>query len=262
MKVIAVDDERHVLNDFGEMLSKVKEITNIELFTDPDEAYSNAKENTVDVAFLDIELYGESGLELAKKLRTLNYKTNIVFVTSYDRYALEAFALSASDYILKPATEEDIRAALSKLRNPVDPRMDSKLYVQTFGNFEVFSNGEPLRFERFKTKELFAYLVSRRGAWCSVREIVAVLWEDKKDSPSLQGLLRISVADLLKALISVNAKDVLLKRRGYLAVSPQNFDCELYRYEQGDMNAINRFSGEFMSQYSWAESFAGHMTNN
>ena len=71
-----------------------------------------------------------------------------------------------------------IRRELDDLRRPVKREDDGRLRVQCFGNFEVFRGGRPLAFSRSKTKELFAYLVNRRGAVCTVQALAAVLWED------------------------------------------------------------------------------------
>jgi two-component SAPR family response regulator len=81
---------------------------------------------------------------------------------------VEAFSMHASGYILKPVTAEAIAEAMEQLRHPVNPLPEKRLRVQTFGNFEVLLDEKPLTFARSKTKELFAYLVSRRGAHCGV----------------------------------------------------------------------------------------------
>ena len=130
---------------------------------------------------------------------------------------------------------------------------DKKVRVQTFGNFEVFVDGKPLNFARSKTKELFAYLVMRRGARCNNNEIVSVLWESKPDSPALQSQYRHLVSDLTKVLKSVSAEDVLIKQRGFLAIVPEKLSCDLYDFCADDNNAANNYMGEFMVQYSWAE---------
>lgn len=70
------------------------------------EALTCMQENPCDIAFLDIRMRSMTGLELARKLKDIHPKINIIFVTGYDEYAGEAMRLHASGYIEKPVTEE------------------------------------------------------------------------------------------------------------------------------------------------------------
>ena len=128
---------------------------------------------------------------------------------------------------------------------------EKKLQVQTFGNFEVFINGKPLGFARKKTKELLAYLVSRKGAMCYIKELAGVLWEDKKNSPSLQSSVRHLIKDLTETFKRAGVSDVLNRGWGCIAIVPDKISCDFYDYNAG-IN-VNNYMGEFMSQYSWAE---------
>ena len=253
MNVIAVDDEHLALKSVERAVKAAMPDCFLSCFGAPGKAILYASENRVDAAFLDIEMGSMSGLQLAKRLKEIYGKTNIVFVTGYSEYALEAFSVNASGYILKPVTAEAITRALEQLRYPVVPSSDKRLRVQTFGNFEVFLDEKSIHFARSKTKELFAYLVSRRGAKCGNNEIIAALWEDKEDSPALQSQFRHLVSDLAQTFAAANLKDVLIRQRGYLAVAPDEFACDFYDFCDGSADAVNNYAGEFMAQYSWAE---------
>ena len=71
------------------------------------------------MAFLDVELYGESGLDLARKLQEVNPRTNIIFLTGHTEYTAEALDLHCSGYLLKPLTPDKIRREIAHLRFPV-----------------------------------------------------------------------------------------------------------------------------------------------
>ena len=129
--------------------------------------------------------------------------------------------------------------------------MVKKLRVQTFGNFEAFVDGKPLAFTRTKTKELFAYLVSRHGALCKNTEVTAIIWENKEASPTIQSMFRTLVADLTQALKAAGLDDVLVKQRGSIGIRKDKISCDLYDFLDG--NKSNSYLGEFMSQYRWAE---------
>ena len=84
----------------------------------PSEAVEYAKENRVSLAFLDIELGDESGFDLCRALLEANPRTNVVYLTAYADYALDAWGTGASGFMLKPITPEGVRAQLADLRYP------------------------------------------------------------------------------------------------------------------------------------------------
>ncbi len=116
--VILVDDEKIILSGGLGTLREALPDAEIAGFATAGEALRFAHENQVDVAFLDIELRSGSGLTLAKELRKINPKINIIFLTSYREYALDAWELDSSGYILKPLTVERVLHEMSVLRYP------------------------------------------------------------------------------------------------------------------------------------------------
>jgi two-component SAPR family response regulator len=251
MNIIAVDNEQFALMDLKSVIQEAMGDIMLSCFDTPTAALEYAKNNRIDIAFLDIEMGGMNGIQLAKRLKDIYGMTNIIFVTGYTQYALDAFGLYASGYLLKPVTSVAINEAVKFLRHPVKTMGPKRLRVQTFGNFEVFVDGKPLVFNRTKTKELFAYLVIRQGAMCSNNEIAAVLWEDKEDSESLKSLFRNLVSDLTQALNNTGLQDIIIKQRGSIAINTNNISCDLYDFCAGI--EVNSYMGEFMTQYSWAE---------
>ena len=159
MRIMVTDDEYISRKLLQKVIEEVCPDAELHTFSDSQQTLAFARENTCDVAFLDIQMCGMDGLTLARHLRNMNPHLNIVFVTGYDEYAESAFRLHASGYILKPVTKERVVAELSELRHPMLPIPDAKLQIRCFGRFEAYHGGEPLRFERSHTKELFAYLI-------------------------------------------------------------------------------------------------------
>jgi len=215
-----------------------------------------AENNEVDVAFLDVEMPGMNGLELAGRLRELRPSTNIIFVTGYEKYSLPAFSVRASGFLVKPFTTEDIAAEMKNLRVPVKTKPGRRVYVKCFGSFEVFIDGEPLRFPRQKAKEIFAYLVYKEGAASTIKEIAAAVLEDKKDG-NIQ--VQIPINSMVKAFEGCGEKGVLIKRYNSIAVDTEKIDCDYYRCLEGDEKAEMSWAGEFMTSYGWAEHIAGYL---
>jgi len=263
MNIIAVDDEQFALMDLQAAIQEALPESAVHCFNTPAAALEHAKEalaqgNRVDVAFLDIEMGGMSGLELAKRLKDIYGKTNIVFVTGYSRYAVDAFALHASGYLLKPVTAKGILDNIDYLRHPVKKAARKRLFIQTFGNFEVFVDGKPVSFPRARSKEIFAYLVHKKGSNCTTRELDAVLHE--KEDESKADSVRVYISAMIKTLEEAGFGDVIVKTYNGTSVDTTKFDCDFYRFLEMDADAVNEYTGEYMAQYTWAEFMTGYLT--
>lgn len=257
MNVLCVDDERLALEALTEAVNEVLPQASIFPFRSGQEALALAEQTPIDVAFLDIEMRAMNGLQLAKELKELCKTTNIVFTTGYEDYALDAFGVNASGYLMKPISPQGVQTAMDNLRNPVSTMSPSALRVQCFGNFEVFFQNTPLVFRYAKTKELLAYLVDRKGAAISPGELIAVLWEDEKVTESMKSQLRNLLSDLKHTLREHGVEDVLKKANRCFAVDTERLDCDYYGFMHSEAWAINAYYGEYMSQYSWAEMTLG-----
>ena len=246
MKVLLVDDEELQLIRLKSSVHNVLPKAELFSYTNPVKALEESKNNKYEIAFLDIEMPEVNGLMLAKALKNDNPKINIIFVTAYSTFALDAMKMHASGYISKPVNETKIREEVEGLRYPIKLKFTKAIQVKCFGNFEVFHNGEPLRFNYSKSKELFAYLIDREGAAININELNAVLWEEDHKS-----YLRNLIADIQKTLKSVGASDVFKKRHNECYIDPNKVDCDAYEYHRNNPDAIRMYRGEYMIQYSW-----------
>jgi len=226
---------------------------------DPEELLGSVKEKKPDIVWLDIEMPGMGGLEVASEIKKKSPDTNIVFVTGFPHYAVDAFGMHVSGYVMKPANEEKLRKEIENLRRPIPQKDDSLLKVQCFGNFEVFGKDGILKFSRSLGKEAFAYLIDRRGAGCTVGEICSVLWEDKQADKKLKSQCRVIMAALKNDLEKAGAGDVLVKNWNIWGVDTSKISCDYYHFLKGDSGSVNSFRGEYMSQYSWAEMTIGNL---
>ena len=116
--VIMVADNSLILTDGLNVLSEVMPNATITGFIWPLEAIEYARMNRVALAVLDIELGTASGFDLCRTLLDINPRTNIVFLTAYADYSIEAWKTLASGFLLKPLTPEDVREQLKRLRYP------------------------------------------------------------------------------------------------------------------------------------------------
>ncbi len=116
--VILVDDSRVILSDGLAVLEEVMPKATIMGFIRPQEAIDCAKSHPIALAVLDIELGTASGLDLSRRLTEINPQTNVVFLTAYPDYALDAWETEASGFLVKPLTPARVREQLKKLRYP------------------------------------------------------------------------------------------------------------------------------------------------
>ena len=254
MKILVLDDERNALELLMQTIEEVTPEAELHGFRDPEAALHWAEENApVDVAFLDIQMRGITGLIIAKRLKKICPKVNLIFTTGFSEYAVDACNLQSSGYLLKPVSTEKVRHALDNLLFPA-VESHSSIYIRTFGSFEVFVNDEIVHFNRSKSKEMLAYLVDRRGSSASRKEIFAMLFGDEAYDHGKQAYLTNIIRDLQQCLETVGISRLLVKKYNTYAVAPQMFTCDLYEYEKGNVSAINQFHGEYMMQYSWGES--------
>lgn len=260
MLVFAIDDEPKLLRMLHEAIAKAEPQAEIMDFMSGKAVLDALSEQSLkpDAVFSDIELPGMDGISLAVQIKRRAPACRIVFATGYDSYALEAFRVHAQGYLMKPVTAAAVREELDHLFTNQLER-NKGLFVQCFGQFEVYYNGEPLLFERRKTKELFAFLIDRQGSSCTAEELIDALWEEQEDLSKAKHRLRNLVNDLRTKLKDLGLEDLLVRRSGVLALRADRIDCDYYRLLRGEPNALNAYRGEYMNQYSWAESTAGRL---
>ena len=250
MKVIIVDDEKHAINTLKRNLNGIVDEESINTFDRSINALEYVKENDVDVAFLDIDMPEMNGVELAKEIKKYKPKVNVIFCTGYSEYIQQAIKLHASGYLLKRSDKENVKEALDNLLYPLDP-IKNHFYAKTFGSFDFYVDGVPLRFSRSKSKELLAYLVSLQGATANRKEISAILFEDEYNLKTQNYLTKI-YKELIDTLETVGAKNLVRKGYNTYWVDVSLFSSDLFDYTKGDPQAINSYNGEFMIQYEWA----------
>lgn len=254
MRILCVDDEPLMLKMLEMSIGEAKPDADVTAYDDQDELIEDAAQNGCDVAFLDIHMRGMNGVEVAKKLKEINPKMNIIFVTGFSEYKGDAMDMKASGYIMKPVTKEKVEAELEELRFPIVPKSNALLRVQCFGNFDVFlPDGSHMHFERQRSKEVFAYLVHRQGSSCTTREIAAALFEDEPFDKKQHNYVQQLIYAMIKSLKAVGAEKAVSRSYNALAVNPDVLDCDYYRFKELDAGAVNAYQNEYMSQYYWAD---------
>lgn len=248
MNTITVDDETFAINSLLRLLKK----------TDPNGTHTGVrdsaafieyvKNNPVDIAFVDVDLYGSNGLDLVKQLSEINKEINVIMYTGHSQFKAEALDLYVSGYIVKPVNAEDLAEVLNHLRYPI-----KDLRVQCFGHFEVFYGSLPVKFDRKDSKEVFAYLIDKKGAEVSESELRYLLWADNEDTPKKKSYIRTIISDIRNTFSNCGENEIIFNSRGYYYINPERLKCDYFDYLNGKYVQFAKF-GKYMEQYgSWAD---------
>ena len=256
MIVIAVDDEELMLHALVRAINASPDVKEVVKFSNSEKALNYVEENPIDVAFLDINMRGMGGIALAEKIIKLRPNSKIVFCTGYEEYAIPAFKLHASGYLMKPISAEDVQNEIDNIKGV--RKKEKLLEVKCFGNFEIYVKGEVLSFKRSRTKELFAFLVDRNGAGITIKQIYPVLFPDDTDDAKNSSYLRQLFMDLKNTLKSVGAEAVLCHETPYYHIDTSLIKCDYISYLE---TGRPEFYGEYMAQYSWAEETCAYLHN-
>jgi two-component system, LytTR family, response regulator LytT len=125
LRTVLVDDEQLARDELGYLLSQMDGIDVIGQAGDGVQAFETIKRLTPDVVFLDVQMPGLTGFEVARRMIDQQLSSHIIFVTAFDQHAIEAFEVNAVDYLLKPVDPARLEVALQRARRRISfDRMD------------------------------------------------------------------------------------------------------------------------------------------
>lgn len=260
MKAIYVDDEQPALVKFQMCVKDFQEIEQLELFCDAEEALQWVEKNPVDVAFLDIEMPVINGIELARRFKKMDSNIRIFFMTAYEQYALDAFGVKALGYILKPYTKEEVKEAL-ELALLVRPKPKKRVVIQTIPNFAVWVDETILVLGGAKRVELFALLVDHAEAGVTAGEAIACLWPGRIADAKSQNLYRVTFHLMMEDLKEAGIDHIIGSKGRKRYLITDQVECDLYRILDGNAGGIEKYGGDYMKEYSWAETRNAQLTS-
>lgn len=189
MRAILVDDEKLPLEHLKKFLeSDTFNIEVIGAYLNPIEAEEMIKRHQPDIVFLDIEMPGLTGLQLGERIQETHPEIEIIFVTAFDTYAVEAFKLYAIDYIMKPIRPKRLKKTIDRLRTRLPPRFNSHnlienhlIHLSCFNSIKIhMQDGEivPMKWRTAKAQELFAYMLHHQDQLIYRDTFLELLWPD------------------------------------------------------------------------------------
>lgn len=201
LHVITVDDEPLALRILESKLEEFPNINIVGKTTKFSDVLPLIEQTKPDVVFLDINLGTVSGLDIAEKIYTTYDNIQIVFVTAYSKYAIEAFELNAIDYLLKPISTSRLKKTIARLeKRQIVPKRQTTLYLEVFRTGNLFcQNGSPFTFRTKKVAELFFFLWHQDQQRATRDEILEQLWPELDEERGAT-LMHSTIYQLRKAL--------------------------------------------------------------
>lgn len=138
-------------------------------------------------------------------------------------------------------------------------KQKNNIRLITFGNFTMLYNGTVVNFQRKKSQELLAYLVYKKGSSVNSKELMCVLWGERADSSTYGSSLRNLIVDIKQTFKKLNIMDFFITEYNSFRINPSVVNCDYYNFLDGIKDGESVFSGEFMSQYSWAEDITAYL---
>lgn len=216
LTAVIVDEERLAVDMLRLFLMRCGQVQILGEYYSSSEALQQIEKLRPEVVFLDVEMRGINGLEMAERLIERFENIQIVFVTAYREYAVEAFALNAVDYLIKPTSQKSIDRAVSRLleRKNMMTRVAGKSSAQIycFGQMRLLVGGRLVKWRTAKVEELFAYLLHHQGTIVSKEEIIECVWAEFDGKPIGNNLY--NTVYRLKKTLRENGLSISVKRSG------------------------------------------------
>ncbi|KUP20885.1 response regulator [Paenibacillus sp. DMB5] len=181
LRAILVDDEPILLNKLKSLLLNNEQVEVVGAFTESSEAIRAATILEPNCAFLDIEMSEMNGIELAEQLTLMYPDIDVIFITAYNHYAVQAFEVNALDYILKPFRTERLDKAVERLLRKKGYSLvqtPRQCVIRCFGSFEITIDGAIIKWNRSKARELMAFFIQNESKWVSKYRICNELWPE------------------------------------------------------------------------------------
>lgn len=264
ISAVIIDDERHAIKEIEFYLKRYPEISVLASFVNPLEALNKLPELKPQLVFLDIQMPQLMGIDVGSRILDINPDIEIVFVTAYDQYAMEAFELNAIAYILKPIGQErfenTIRKVTKRIHKTTPVNSNKCLKIQCFGTFNIaWEHEESLKWRTEKTKEIFAYLLMNAGKETTRDQIIEAVYRDTDMEKAIKQLhnavyyIRKSLQEygIGKSLIDVHGKYCMTL--GKIHFDKQEWHSLLKRHESElSMNQIEEiYGGDYLEGVDW-----------
>ena len=257
MRILVVDSDAENSQKLQEIVRATFPNAFIDVENDEEEACYLTERIEYSAVLTETKRKNFDGLSFARSVHERSPQTRVIFVTNDPSFAVPAFKTRAVGYLLAPTTQEDLKEEFVDLG--LFGGENHKVEAKTFGNFEMFCDGEIIQFGRAKSKELLAYLIDKNGTTATGSELIVNLWEDKDVDRTTRSMLHNLVADIKKTFLAYGISEVFETKRNAFRIKKEEVVCDYFDLLDGKEDATRKFKGEYMSAYGWAEFTIGRL---
>ncbi|MDV2686417.1 response regulator [Alkalihalophilus lindianensis] len=273
IRAIVVDDEMLAMEFMKRKLNELGGVEVVAAYTDSKKVLKEMHYLDFDVAFLDIDMGGVNGIDLAEHLINYNKDIQIVFATAYQEYAIKAFELNSIDYLLKPIRKERLVRTVERLqKNNIHQNLKRKeaatLSVTSLGELLVTFSGDLIKWKTAKVKELFAYLLTYHESYVDRDILIEHLWPGS-DYHKAKIYLHTSISYLRQLLKGFGYEEVIMYQNNKYKLKLGRFIWDLHLFDSVEKiqqitskheiekikNIQDAYNGDYLQNegYDWAK---------
>ena len=254
LNTIIIDDEPLALDLMESYVRKTPFLNLVGKYSSAVKATEALQDKDINLIFVDIQMPELNGIILAEKMRELYPDLVVIFITGYEQYTLDALKVKADYYMTKPYDSRDIKEVLERAKL-LSARQKKRVYIRTFGRFDLFIDGKAVYFSNTKAKELLALCVDHRGGAVTIEEAADKLWEDRIYDSRVKNLYRKAVMQIRQILSEYGVEEIFSGNRGSCQIDILKVDCDYYELLKGNPDAVREWeiTGNYLQEYSWAE---------
>lgn len=249
-RTIIVDDEAPALAKLSYLLNDYSDFELVGAFSNVDTVLNSIDTLKPQVAFLDIAMPGKNGMELASILKShLSDNVKIIFITAFDQYAVSAFDINATDYLLKPVSKERFQKSILRIKNTFENTLPKSIVsdtissphpmVHAFGKLEITgtSTQQP-EWRTAKIRELFAFFLQNRPNGIYRKTLLETLWNNLSEDKALSNLSTCNY--YLRKFFKEAKTDISLKyKSGYYYLDLGSVSCDSDLFTQAESLALS-----------------------
>lgn len=241
IRAVLVDDEFYALEYLRIQLLEIGDVEIVGMFEDVDDFLREVGSLHPDVVFLDVEMPKQDGFSVLDRIFETGFSPEIIFVTAYSHYAVKAFEIDATDYLVKPVDTERLRQSINRLRVAIqEPKTSQPLKISCYRTFRVSCGDVDLGagWKRNKAEELLAYLICEKGRFVSKEKIAEDLWPETEGDKT-QSNLHVAYYFLKQQEKNKGISLAVESQRGRMRICLDDAWCDLLQFDQLRQKAMD-----------------------
>ncbi|GAK13137.1 response regulator [Geomicrobium sp. JCM 19039] len=274
IRAVVIEDEPLALEYITHLIKRTNQFIVCGMYTSSESAWDALNRDKPEILFIDVELPGASGMVLAEQIYNEYPSMNIVFITAFQEYAVQAFEVNAVDYLLKPVTFQRLLKTIdhfTKTDKEIGVSSTPITSISCFNALVFMSYTQPIsvKWRTKKAKEIFLYLLHAKGTSVKKDTLLDLYWPDQ-DPQKSYALLYSTVYQIRKTLSLVSSQIKVINEEESYRLFTENIKLDVYDWEERFFSLPSSleenirqyeklfydYTGDYLNEegYLWAES--------